>query len=97
MATYKTSDFEAALAKKGFRPDATDHFRYWFYIGDKKTHIVTRTSHSEKEYDEFLLSRRGKQMQLTKRELLDFIECRLSAEAYCQLLQDRGIVKIDAE
>jgi len=94
MATYRTRDFEAALLRKGFRVDHSDHARFWFYLDGLKTSVVTRTSQGEREFDEFLFSRRRKQMHLETAQMRDFIECRLSASAYRRHLLDTGIVRL---
>jgi hypothetical protein len=54
MPTYSTKDFETALERIGFRRDKTHHNMFWFYDGERKTALRTRTSQGEKE---FLLSK----------------------------------------
>lgn len=94
MASYKTSQFRQALEKKGFIIDQTHHEMYWYFLDDKKTSLKTRISHSEKEYDDFLLSERKKQLHLSKSDFKLFVECPLTAEQYKKILLDSKIVKI---
>lgn len=94
MTTYKTSELEAALLKKGFQVDETGHHRYWLYLDGKKAHVVTRTSHSEKEYDAYLFRKRRQQMRLTTQQFLAFIECRFTAENYRHFLLESGLVRV---
>ncbi len=65
MAVYSTREFEKALEDKGFQKDPTHHNMYWFYINGKKTSVRIRTSNGEKEFDDFLLAERRKQMGLS--------------------------------
>ena len=94
MGTYNTKEFENALQKKGFREDETHHNMFWFYYDDKKSSIRTRTSHNEKEYDETLLGERKKQMRLTKKQFISFIDCSLSENAYRQYLIEENHIRL---
>lgn len=44
MPTYRSSDFEAALERLGFRRDKTHHNMFWYYLGERKTALRTRNS-----------------------------------------------------
>lgn len=94
MAIYKTSQFTQALEKKGFIKDNTHHEMYWYYSNGKKSSLKTRVSHSEKEYNESLLSERKKQLHLSKNDFIKFIECPLTAEQYQTYLIDNKIIKV---
>jgi hypothetical protein len=56
MPTYSTKDFETALERVGFRRDKTHHNMFWYYDGERKTSLRTRTSQGEKEFDDSMLS-----------------------------------------
>jgi hypothetical protein len=94
MANYKTSEFKNALEKKGFKLDQTHHEMYWYFLDGKKTTIKTRISHSEKNYDDYLLNERKKQLHLSKSDFILFVKCPLTAEQYRQKLIDIKRIQI---
>jgi len=94
MPTYRTQDFEAAPERLGFRRDKTHHNMFWFYHGDRKTALRTRTSQGEKEFDDSMLSMRRNQVgNLSKAQFLDMLNGRLTPEAYFQHLLGNGIIQ----
>ena len=91
MASYPTRDFEAALERKGFKRDETHHAMFWYHYRGRKTTVRTRTSHGETDFDDGLLAQRRRQMgDLSKRQILDFIECPMSAETFEKHLVESG-------
>ena len=93
MASYKTSEFEKALETKGYKRDNTHHQMFWYYLDGKKSSVHTRMSHNEREFDDGLFGQRRKQLGLTtKQQLIDFIECPLTADQYRQHLIDNDLV-----
>ena len=96
MPTYSTKDFEAALERLGFRRDTTHHHMFWYFDGDRKTSVRTRTSHGEKEFDDSLLSMRRRQIgQLSKPQFLALLNGSLTPEAFRQHLLDTGVLQPD--
>jgi len=96
MGKYLTGDFEKALLQKGFQLHKTHHNMFLFYRNGKKTHIRTRTSHSEKNFDDYMLNQRKKQLKLKKKDqILDFINCPMSGKDYVDFLV--SIKEIDPE
>ena len=93
MGTYSTKAFEKALEKKGFIKDKTHHNMFWLYCEGKKTSVYTKTSHSEKEFNDFLLSQRCKQIKLNKQQFIDFLNCPLTEENYLQILKSNGKIR----
>jgi hypothetical protein len=93
MSSWKTRDIRKGLLAKGFNQTKTHHEMYWLYIGDRKTSIRTRISHSESEYGDRLLNQMAKQVGLDRTEFDDLIQCPLSKEQYIELLRSRGIIK----
>ncbi len=93
MPTYRTQEFEAALERLGFRRDTTHHNMFWYYRDGRKTSLRTRTSQSEKEFDESMLSMRRKQLgNLSRPQFLDLMNGRLTPEAYLQHLLDNAVI-----
>ena len=94
MATYSTRIVETSLEKKGFKRDKTHHFMFWFFYYNKKSSVRTRTSNDEREFDEKLLAERKKQMKLTKKQFIRFIECPLDGCEYAKILLEKGDVRL---
>ena len=94
MPTYSTREFEAALIRLGFRRDTTHHQMFWYFDGDRKTSVRTRTSHGEREFDDSLLSLRRKQIgSLSKPQFLALLNGSLTPEAFRQHLLNTGILQ----
>ena len=98
MPTYSTKDYEAALERMGFRRDTTHHQMFWYFDGDRKTSIRTRTSHGEKKFDDSLLAMRRKQIgSLSKAQFLALLNGSLSPAVFRQHLLDNGILQPPAD
>ncbi len=68
---------------------------YWFYLDGKKTGLRTRTSNGETEYNDYIFKQRREQLgDLSKDQMLDFIECRFTAELYRTYLIENGKVNL---
>ena len=94
MSTRPTRDIQTNLEQKGFKQDSTHHQMYWLYIGERKTSIRTRISHSEREYGDNLLGQMAKQVRLPKKKFLELIDCSLVKNDYFALLEDRDIIRL---
>lgn len=86
----RTRDVEAGLTGKGFR-QANSHHRFFVYytIKGKKSRIRTKTSHSGKDLDSYLIRQMAKQCGLTKADFLKLVDCPLSRPAYEEKVKDR--------
>lgn len=82
------------LVSEGFKETNTHHEMYWLYVGNRKTSVRTRISHSESEYGDRLLNQMAKQVGLNRTEFDDLIECPLTQDEYLQRLRTRGIVRL---
>lgn len=89
MTSRSVPAIEHALLHKGFtRQDS--HHRLQLLLDDQGRQIVrTRLSHGITEYGDDLLAQVARQLRLTKRELLDLIDCRTSGDEYLLLLRER--------
>jgi hypothetical protein len=95
MAAYDTEQFRRALKLRGFKEDPTHHFMYWYWLDGKKTSVRTRTGIGEKHFDEGMLAMRQRQIgNLSKEQMIDFLECSLTAAQLRQHLLDRQIVRL---
>ena len=80
------------LEAKGFKNESKDHEFYYLYCNGKKMSVFTKISHGSKykDYGDSLIAKVHRQMSITKKEFLDFIECSLTKEKYIALLIERG-------
>ena len=85
-------DVRSALLKKGFINDRSPGDRHFVLIvGGVKTSIWTKISHGEKEIDDNLLGyMASRQMKITKRQFVDFIDCDMDGAAYVVELRQKG-------
>ncbi len=88
-------DIDAALRKKGFGcKTKSDHFRYTYFLPDgTKTDIQTKISHGmgNTSLSADLISKMARQLHLTKKQFLNFIDCTLSEEMYREILKEQEI------
>lgn len=89
MGPLQSRKVREALKKKGFTENHTDHFRYDYWIGGKKTSISTKISHgpSGRDVPPRIVSIMARQCGLTTRDFRNLIGCPISRGEY------RGIVK----
>jgi predicted RNA binding protein YcfA (HicA-like mRNA interferase family) len=74
---------EQALLKKGFEQDDTHHHFFLYRTEQGQlTSIRTRTSHSGKDLNSYLLNSMAKQCHLSKSEFLNLVDCPLSRTQY---------------
>jgi hypothetical protein len=88
---FKAKDVSDSLCEKGFQEDSgRDHKYYFFYHDGKKSSIKTKISHGAREIDDYLCSAMSKQLNLTRAQFRDLVECPLEAEEYLRLMIDTG-------
>ena len=92
MVSRSSRDIERALLRKGFRARDSHHRQFMLYEGEMPRPVFTYLSHGPKEYGDNLLSLVARQLNLSKADLLDFIDCRLSREGYLAMLREKGVV-----
>jgi len=87
-------DIRKQLLAKGFRESSGDHQFYTLWVGGKKTQISTKLSHGSKykTYDDSLLGLVCRQLAISKKDLLAFIECKLSGEMYVEILKKNDVI-----
>jgi hypothetical protein len=81
---------ESALEAKGFQRDERHH-HYFLYRTQQGllTDIRTRTSHSGKDIDSYLLNKMAAQCHLGREDFLALVDCTLSQADYETTLSDR--------
>jgi len=94
MGQRDREEIRTALLKKGFKEKGNDHNYYFLYINGKKQAIFTFLSRGSKykSYGDHLLAKMSRQLKLTKRELLDLIDCDLKGDEYTEKLKERGCI-----
>jgi len=95
MAQREREDIRNALCQKGFREDNNDHYYYTLIYNNQVTSIFTKISKGSKykTIQSGLLSLMSKQMKLSNKEFLDFIDCDLTDINYIKLLKERKILR----
>ncbi len=87
---------EDGLINKGFKLKEGDHHRFIYYTieGNKKSSVITKTSHTPKmkEIPDNLIGQMAKQCKLSKSDFLNLVDCPLSLEAYENLLKKEGAI-----
>jgi len=78
------------LLDKGFVRDESHHTMLRLRVSGRKTRIHTWFSHGRKKADDWLLSQVAREMHLSKRELLAFLECTIGRDDYVRLMIERG-------
>lgn len=61
-------------------------------MAGEKTLVRTFVSHGTKDYGDALLLKLTKQLKLTKKELLRFIDGEMTQEEYEEILKAKGIL-----
>lgn len=95
--TIKPGDLSAALTSKGFRKVKGGDHDFYFYFDENgdKTKIrtkISRGSHGKKQIGESMVSIIREQMHFDKKEqLIDFVECRLTAEDYRSMINGKNL------
>jgi hypothetical protein len=84
-----------ALLAKGFiRDESKHHTQYWLVVREKRPGIHTWISHGQRRADDWLFGQIAKQLHLTKRELLRFIECEIGYDEYVELMIGRAHLRL---
>lgn len=95
MASRSAHRIETALSSKGFILSRGKHdHRWWvFHVEGKPTKIKTRISHSFSEYGDKGLGWIQEQLHISKRQLLDLVDCGLTEGMYLALLREQGLLR----
>ena len=83
----------SALLVKGFREDRRRaHVYFWLYVGNARTRINTHLSHgSATDLGPKLVGQMARQLQLTKKEFVALVACKIDGPEYLRLLAKRGV------
>jgi len=73
----KNTTIVRRLMKKGFDARMSKHIKLAFIYNGRDTGIRTWVSHGTKEISDQLLSRMAEQLNLSRQQFLDLIDCRL--------------------
>ncbi|HXB73341.1 MAG TPA: hypothetical protein VNY05_34200 [Candidatus Acidoferrales bacterium] len=95
MSEIRAALLVNALLAKGFREvEGRDHRYFFFHVQGRKTAVFTRISHGQRSLDDWMSGQAARQIHLSKRELLSYLECTLSGEAYLQLMIERAFIRL---
>lgn len=91
--TFKSSEIESSLLRKGFSLDFKKHRYFHHEYNGKKTGVFTYVSHGKKEYSGNLLGSVKKQLKLQSLgQLTNLIDCPMSADDYIQYLKEINVI-----
>jgi hypothetical protein len=93
MTETLTSLLINALLRKGFEKVETHHTMLWFVVQGRRTSIHTWVSHGQRKLDDRLLRLIGRELHLSRAELLKFVECEMSYEDYRRRMVDEGYLR----
>ena len=93
MTESLTSLLINALLRKGFEKVETHHTMLWFVVQGRRTSIHTWVSHGQRKLDDRLLRLIGRELHLSRAELLKFVECEMSYEDYRRRMVDEGYLR----
>ena len=93
MTEILTSLLINALLRKGFEKVETHHTMLWFVVQGRRTSIHTWVSHGQRKLDDRLLRLIGRELHLSRAELLKFAECETSYEDYRRRMVDEGYLR----
>jgi hypothetical protein len=80
-----------ALVRKGFvKIEASHHTMFWLVAAGRRRGIRARLSHGQRKVDDSLLGDMARELHLSKRNLLRFIQCEISYDDCVELLIGRG-------
>ena len=95
MTEVHVHRFISALTSKGFEQiESKHHTMFWLVAGGSRRAVRTRLSHGQKKVDDWLLNQIARELHLSKRELLQFIECEIKQGDYVQLMVQRGQLQL---
>jgi len=89
LSTYKTRVIENALSQKGFEKKESHHKKYTLYVNGKRSSIYTFVAHGTKEYGDNLLNKMKNQLDISREELNDLIDCHLKHEDLVRILANK--------
>ena len=87
--TYK------AMCSKGFQEAQKgnpDHKWIEFWHDGKLTRSRTKFSHNNQEINDYLIREMSKQVNLSKKEFVDFAKCTLSEGGYVEILRSKNLL-----
>ena len=90
----KQREVEKGLCRKGFRrAESHHHFFIYYSLGGQKTNLFTKTSHGNSELSDYLLGRMARQINLSKSQLFELVDCTISQQDYenLQNFRCRGV------
>lgn len=94
MTVLKTARIRSSLQKKGFVASEGDHTFFHYINGDgKKTAVMTKISHGKSEISDPLIGQMAKQVNLSKNQFMDLVNCPLSKEEYESILESKNLLQ----
>jgi len=80
------------LTKKGFHAAMSGHIKLTFRYNGRDTAIRTWVSHGKKEMRDRLLSIMAEQLDLSRQQFDDLVDCRLDGQGLAALYEESGLL-----
>ena len=90
MTEIHISNLVNALLNKGLEKVESRHTMLWLVVGGRRRNIHTWISHGQRKADDWLLNHIARELHLSKRELLQLIQCQIGGDDYASLMIERG-------
>lgn len=84
MATLSARLVDRELKRKLRCSTSDTHHRYYFLSHEDKVIAQTRISHSERELNDYLLTRMAKQLGVSRSTFIGAIDCRVGRDAFIE-------------
>lgn len=93
-------DIDASLVSKGFTPRRKGKDHDFFFLSHRNLTraVYTKLSRGKqyKTYGDELLSRMSRQLQITRQQLDQLIDCTMDGAQYITALEAQGIIRSDS-
>jgi hypothetical protein len=83
---------DGALTAKGFKKVDNDHHFYFLLHNGRKTAVRTKISHGEREISDRNCGYMARQMRITTPQFKEFVDCKIEAKDYVDLLTKAGVL-----
>ena len=82
---------EKALKTKGFVVDESKDHRFYYFTSKKTIFTKISTGTKYKTLGDDLIGKIHRQIRLSKNEFLEYVNCSMSLNAYCEKLKNQDL------
>ncbi len=92
MASRKNHNIQKSLTRKGFSSKMSGHIKMTFRYKGRDTAIRTWISHGKKEISDKLLGIMAEQLNLSRLQLDNLVDCPLGESELIALYEEKGLL-----